>query len=85
MTSSYTLCLKFEMRQKATIKLTCTKTIALLSALKITRDVARVEGRPAPDDTIWIVSVITFYLPSCIGQETAKGPFGLQVYYDMKH
>ena len=23
--------------------------------------------------------VITVYLPSCLGQETAKGPFGLQV------
>ena len=26
-----------------------------------------------------IVSVITFYSPSCLGQETAKGPFGLRV------
>ena len=26
-----------------------------------------------------LVSVITFYLPSCLGQETAKGPFGLRV------
>ena len=26
-----------------------------------------------------IVIVITLYLPSCLGQETAKGPFGLQV------
>ena len=25
------------------------------------------------------VIVITFYSPSCLGQETAKGPFGLQV------
>ena len=28
---------------------------------------------------IVIVIVITFYLPSCLGQETAKGPFGLRV------
>ena len=28
---------------------------------------------------IVIVIVITFYSPSCLGQETAKGPFGLQV------
>ena len=27
----------------------------------------------------WNVIVITFYLPSCLGQETVKGPFGLQV------
>ena len=26
-----------------------------------------------------IVIVITFYSPSCLGQETAKGPFGLRV------
>ena len=26
-----------------------------------------------------IVNVITFYSPSCLGQETAKGPFGLRV------
>ena len=26
-----------------------------------------------------IVIVITFYSPSCLGQEIAKGPFGLQV------
>ena len=26
-----------------------------------------------------ILIVITFYLPSCVGQETAKGPFGLRV------
>ena len=25
------------------------------------------------------VIVITFYSPSCLGQETAKGPFGLRV------
>ena len=25
------------------------------------------------------VIVITFYSPSCLGQETAKGPFGLPV------
>ena len=25
------------------------------------------------------VTVITFYSPSCLGQETAKGPFGLRV------
>ena len=25
------------------------------------------------------IFVITFYLPSCLGQETAKGPFGLRV------
>ena len=24
-------------------------------------------------------SLITFYSPSCLGQETAKGPFGLRV------
>ena len=24
-------------------------------------------------------TVITFYSPSCLGQETAKGPFGLRV------
>ena len=29
--------------------------------------------------TIVIVIVITFYSPSCLGQETAKGPFGLRV------
>ena len=28
---------------------------------------------------IVIVIVITFYSPSCLGQETAKGPFGLRV------
>ena len=27
--------------------------------------------------TVVIVIVITFYSPSCLGQETAKGPFGL--------
>ena len=26
-----------------------------------------------------ILIVITFYSPSCLGQETAKGPFGLRV------
>ena len=26
-----------------------------------------------------VVIVITFYSPSCLGQETAKGPFGLRV------
>ena len=26
-----------------------------------------------------IVIVITFYSPSCLGQETAKGPFGFRV------
>ena len=26
-----------------------------------------------------LVIVITFYSPSCFGQETAKGPFGLRV------
>ena len=26
-----------------------------------------------------IVTVITFYSPSCLSQETAKGPFGLRV------
>ena len=26
-----------------------------------------------------IVIAITFYSPSCLGQETAKGPFGLRV------
>ena len=25
------------------------------------------------------IIVITFYSPSCLGQETAKGPFGLRV------
>ena len=29
--------------------------------------------------TLVIVIVITFYSPSCLGQETAKGPFGLRV------
>ena len=29
--------------------------------------------------TIVIVIVIKFYSPSCLGQETAKGPFGLRV------
>ena len=29
--------------------------------------------------TLIIVIVITFYSPSCLGQETAKGPFGLRV------
>ena len=28
---------------------------------------------------IAIVIVITFYSPSCLGQETAKGPSGLRV------
>ena len=30
---------------------------------------------------MWIVIVvlITFYSPSCLGQETAKGPYGLRV------
>ena len=28
---------------------------------------------------IVIVIVITFYSPSCLGPETAKGPFGLRV------
>ena len=29
---------------------------------------------------LWIaVIVITFYSPSCLGQETAKGPYGLRV------
>ena len=37
-TSSCTVCLKFEMRQKATSKLTCKKTIAPQSALRITQD-----------------------------------------------
>ena len=27
----------------------------------------------------YFVIVITFYSPSCLGQETAKGPFGLLV------
>ena len=36
-TSSCTLCLKFEMRQNATSKLTCSKTIAQQSAQKITQ------------------------------------------------
>ena len=33
------------------------------------------------DEKFWdiIVIVITFYSPSCLGQETAKGPFGLRV------
>ena len=31
------------------------------------------------DIDIAIVIVITFYSPSCLGQETAKGPFGLRV------
>ena len=26
----------------------------------------------------WVI-VITFYSPSCLGQETVKGPFGLRV------
>ena len=26
-----------------------------------------------------VIIVITFYSPSCLGQETAKGPFGLRV------
>ena len=29
--------------------------------------------------------VITFYLPSCLGQETAKGPFGLVVKLPLAH
>ena len=37
-TSSCTLCLKFEMRQKVTLKLTCQNTIALQLALRITLD-----------------------------------------------
>ena len=34
---------------------------------------------PPPRGTAQIVIVITFYSPSCLGQETAKGPFGLRV------
>ena len=30
-------------------------------------------------ECIVIVILITFYSPSCLGQETAKGPFGLRV------
>ena len=37
-TSSCSLCLKFEIRQKATLKWTCKKTIALQCALRITQD-----------------------------------------------
>ena len=29
--------------------------------------------------------VITFYSPSCLGQETAKGPFGLRVKLSPAH
>ena len=38
MMSSRTLCLKFKMRQKATLELTCKKRIARQSALSITQD-----------------------------------------------
>ena len=31
------------------------------------------------DEDNHYVIVITFYSPSCLGQETAKGPFGLRV------
>ena len=33
----------------------------------------------------YIVIVITFYSPSCLGQETAKGPFGLRVKLSPAH
>ena len=41
-------------------------------------------GGPGPFNLIFanqfkIVVVITFYSPSCLGQETAKEPFGLRV------
>ena len=32
-----------------------------------------------------IVIVITFYSPSCLGQETTKGPFGLRVKLPLAH
>ena len=32
-----------------------------------------------------IVIVITFYSPSCLGQEIAKGPFGLRVQLPPAH
>ena len=41
------------------------------------------QGQPFRGQTLSrpavIVIVITFYSPSCLGQETAKGPFGLRV------
>ena len=38
---------------------------------------AKISARLA--ELLSFVIVITFYSPSCLGQETAKGPFGLRV------
>ena len=61
-TSSCTLCLKFEMGQKATLKLPCITTIALQSALRITQDRAQHKFKK--------LSLMTFLLLHFINQDS---------------
>ena len=37
------------------------------------------EDKVISDRKIFCVIVIVFYSPTCLDQETAKGPFGLQI------
>ena len=60
MTTLRTLYLKFEMRQKATLKLTCKNTNALQSALRITQDRAHNQFKK--------LSLMTFLLLHIINQ-----------------
>ena len=75
---SYSLCDIYD--QVFTI---CTKLLKI-SQLSFFFQMLALYGHEKSDityqhSTWFIVIVITFYSPSCLGQETAKGPFGLRV------
>ena len=50
--------------------------LLISDSLRFSSKCAHGSGRDI--ETVIDVIVITFYSPSCLGQETAKGPFGLR-------